>query len=138
MGDLNEMREDGIEPPEKDIMDVPNGEGSKPLHAWKQPRIYVRKDVVDRLVKLGIPEDPRSISNAVNSLADMGISLGLAYLPDATDLVVMEQALTDRTEELTQVSLDLGRLLVELGATSEYRTLFYNLKNVVKSQGQKG
>lgn len=138
MGDLKEMRESGIEPPEKDILDVPNGEGSKSFQEWKQPRIYVRKDVVDRLVKLGIPNDPRAISNAVNSLADMGISLGLAYLPDATDIVAMEQALTDRTEELTQISLDLSRLLVELGATSEYRTLFFGLKDIAKSQGQKG
>lgn len=138
MGDLNETREDGIVPPEKDILDVPDGKGSKPFHEWNHPRIYVRKDVVERLVKLGIPNDPRAISNAVNSLADMGISLGLAYLPDATDLVAMEQALTDRTEELTQISLDLGRLLVELGATSEYKTLFYNFRNIAKSQGQKG
>ncbi len=102
------------------------------MNKQRNPRIYVQADVVDRLAKLGFPTDSVSIGSAVNSLADMGLTLGLAYIPDASDLAVIEKSLADRTEELTQATLSLMQLMVELSATSEYKTLFHSFKDFAK------
>lgn len=92
------------------------------------PRIYARAEVVKKLVKMGIPDNTTAIGAAINSLADSAISLGIGYIPEATDAAVITKAFTDRMEELTQVQLGLIGLLTEMGAASDYLALLQTVQ----------
>jgi len=100
-------------------------------------RFYIRKDVADRLIKLGVPDDSGSLGYAVNELADMSISLGQAYLPDASDMATLQTGIHDRLDELNGTTLSLLKLLVELGATGEYKTLLHSFKQLAKESAPK-
>jgi hypothetical protein len=60
--------------------------------------------------------------------------LGYAYLPDLTDLTTLEAGVHARIEELTEVTMHLQQILVELGATGEYRTLLHAFKKLAKAK----
>jgi hypothetical protein len=100
----------------------------------RNPRFYLQKQLVDRLTRLGVPNDNASLGRTVNELADMSVTLGYAYLPDMTDLTNLEAGVHARIEELTEVTMHLQQLLVELGATGEYRTLIHAFKQLAKTK----
>jgi hypothetical protein len=100
----------------------------------RNPRFYLQKQLVDRLTRLGVPNDNASLGRTVNELADMSITLGYAYLPDLTDLTTLEAGVHARIEELTEVTMHLQQILVELGATGEYRTLLHAFKKLAKAK----
>lgn len=96
------------------------------------PRICIRKPLIAKLVALGIPDDAVAISAAVNDLTDMSIESGAAYLPQLTDVITVQKGVNDRIEELTLVNLQLLKLLAELGAIGEYRSIMFSLKQQAK------
>ena len=118
-------------------MDFEDGPGATLTTDRRNPRIYLQKGLAGRLIKLGVPNDGASLGKAVNELADMSVSLGYAYLPDATDLATLEAGIHDRLEELTAVTMSLMQLLVELGATGEYRTLLHSFKKLAQDNAPK-
>jgi hypothetical protein len=118
-------------------LDIKDGPAATLTTDRRNPRIYLQKGLAGRLIKLGVPNDGASLGKAVNELADMSVSLGYAYLPDATDLATLEAGIHDRLEELTAVTMSLMQLLVELGATGEYRTLLHSFKKLAQDNAPK-
>ena len=97
----------------------------------RNPRIRLSPELVRRLVQIGVPSDPSSMGRAVNDLAAMSIDLGTAYVPDLADAVAIEKGLADRIEELNRVNLELLRLLVEMSAEAEQRSLLGPLEDIL-------
>lgn len=131
------MKENPIDG-EKELLDQVDGEPFSSVTERRNPRIYIKTELVERLVKIGVPDDTQAIGHAVNSLAEMGISLGNAVIPDAVDISIFEKGLADRTEELTKSTIALGQILVELGAVNEYKAIFNNFKTLAKAGAKKG
>jgi len=82
--------------------------------------VYIRKDVADRLIKLGVPDDSGSLGHVVSQLAEMSISLGQAYLPDVSDMAACRSPFTTASMNSTD-TLSLLKLLAVLGATESIR-----------------
>lgn len=108
--------------------DAPNSS----LSERRNPRIYAKTELVQKLVKMGVPDDTQAIGAAINSLAEIATNLGLAVIPDASDAVILEKALADRLDTLNRTNMLLQQTLLELGAVNEYRSLFLNFKNLAK------
>jgi len=140
MSSSPELEREAQRPPAdqpSDALDIADGQALSSVAERRNARIYLRKDLADRLIKLGVPDDTSSLGNVVNELADMSITLGSAYLPDATDAGSLQAAIHDRLDELTRVTLSLLQLMVELGATGEYRTLLHSFKDLAKENSPK-
>ena len=135
MNTSHELDQEAEEPSGRravDTLDAADGPASTPVMERRNIRFYIRKDVADRLIKLGVPDDSGSLGYAVNELADMSISLGQAYLPDVSDMATLQTGIHDRLDELNGTTLSLFKLLVELGATGEYKTLLHSFKQLAK------
>jgi hypothetical protein len=55
----------------------------------RNPRIRLSPKLVERLTRIGVPNDPASMGRAVNDLAAMSIDFGSAYVPDLGDAVAL-------------------------------------------------
>jgi hypothetical protein len=100
-----------------------------PFSERRNPRIYIQKQLAKRLVKLGISDDASSVGDTVNELANYMLTLGDAYLVDASDALVIQKSLADRADELTLLCLELHKALTDLEAAAEYKTLIHTFKN---------
>ena len=135
MSTSHELDQEAEEPSGSRPVDPPDeadGPASTPVMERRNIRFYIRKDVAARLIKLGVPDDSGSLGYAVNELADMTISLGQAYLPDVSDMATLQTGIHDRLDELNGTTLSLLKLLVELGAMGEYKTLLHSFKQLAK------
>jgi hypothetical protein len=135
-----DLEEGSPEQPESradDPLAEADGEATCSVIGRRNPRVYIRKDVADRLIKLGVPDDSGSLGHVVSQLAEMSISLGQAYLPDASDMAALQIAIHDRLDELNGTTLSLLKLLAVLGAAGEYKTLLHSFQQKAKESTPK-
>ena len=130
--DLEEGAQEHPENQADDPLAEAEGEATCSVIGRRNPRVYIRKDVANRLIKLGVPDDSGSLGHVVSQLAEMSISLGQAYLPDVSDMAALQIAIHDRLDELNGTTLSLLKLLAVLGATGEYKTLLHSFQQNAK------
>jgi hypothetical protein len=97
-------------------------------------RVTIPEAVVEKLVALGVPNRSREIGSAVTEITKFGIDQATAYLPDLTDAVALNRALTDRTEELTRVNMELLKAVAELSLIMEGRDQLQALNDLVNPE----
>lgn len=117
-------------PGDENLLDATPVTPGIPFSQRRNPRVYIAKEVVDKLVRLGVSDEAGAIGRAVSSITDLAISVGLAWLPDATDAIVIEKAIADRLQELSALHLGLLKLLTDLESAAEYKTLLQTFKQM--------
>lgn len=94
----------------------------------RSPRIYISRELVNQVVRLGVPNEAGPVGRVVGALASQAIALGRGWLPSASDAVAVDLAIEHRLNELCAIHAGIFRTLSELASATEQNTLLNTLK----------
>jgi hypothetical protein len=89
----------------------------------RNPRIYIPRELAQRVVRLGIPNEAGPVGRVICALADQSISLGQGWLPNLADVVAVQTAIEHRMKELSVIQLGIMKMLAELETATEHNSL---------------
>jgi hypothetical protein len=111
------------ENPEVDDAD----DAERPPSAQENFRVRLGRELVQKLVEGGCPDDTAAIKLVVSGVLEHAVASRKAYHCDYRDLTNIQLELANRTAELSTLTLELGSLLTDIAGVAEHRAvLFFN------------